>query len=142
MRWPPAPAATSSGEKLRSGSAEATAALSRPGRYATVADNLRVKEVRISEHERFVVCHNPDTADRDAAIRADMIDKLRELINDTDKLSERKRAELRGVISTKPGLNRYLRVTPSGLLRIDAAAIAPPRRSWTGSTCCAPPTHT
>ena len=111
------------GEKLRSGSAEAAAALSRPGRYATVAGNLRVKEVRISEHERFVVCHNPDTADRDAAIRADMIDKLRELINDTDKLSERKRAELRGVISTKPGLNRYLRVTPSGLLRIDAAAV-------------------
>ena len=36
-------------EKLRSGSAEATAALSRPGRYATVADNLRVKEVRISD---------------------------------------------------------------------------------------------
>ena len=31
-----------------------------------------------------------------------------------------KRAELRGVISTKPGLNRYLRVTPGGLLRIDA----------------------
>ena len=112
------------GEKLRSGSAEATAALSRPGRYATVADNLRVKEVRISEHERFVVCHNPDTAQRDAAIRADMLDKLRGLIDDTDKLSERKRAELRGVISTKPGLNRYLRVTPSGLLRMDAAAIA------------------
>ncbi len=111
-------------EKLRSGSPEATAALSRPGRYATVADNLRVKEVRISEHERFVVCHNPDTADRDATIRADMVDKLRGLINDTDKLSERQRAELRGVISTKPGLNRYLRVTPSGLLRLDAAAIA------------------
>ena len=111
------------GEKLRSGSAEATAALSRPGRYATVADNLRVKEVRISEHERFIVCHNPEAADRDAAIRADMLDKLRELITDTDQLSERKRAELRGVISTKPGLNRYLRVTPGGLLRIDAAAV-------------------
>ncbi len=83
-------------EKLRSGSPEATAALSRPGRYATVADNLRVKEVRISEHERFVVRHNPDTADRDATIRADMVDKLRGLINDTDKLSERQRAERRG----------------------------------------------
>ena len=53
-----------------------------------------------------------------------MVDKLRGLLNDTDKLSERKRAELLGVISTKPGLNRYLRVTPSGLLRVDAAAIA------------------
>jgi hypothetical protein len=111
------------GEKLRSGTAEATAALSRPGRYATVADNLRVKEVRISAHERFIVCHNPDTVERDAAIRADMIDKLRELIDGSDALSERKRAELRGVISTKPGLNRYLRVTPSGLLRLDQAAI-------------------
>jgi hypothetical protein len=111
------------GEKLRSGSAEAAAALSRPGRYQHVADNLRVKEVRISDTERFIVCHNPDTADRDAAIRADMLDKLRELIDDTDRLTERKRAELRGVISTKPGLNRYLRVTPGGLLRIDAAAI-------------------
>ena len=111
------------GEKLRSGSAEATAALSRPGRYATVADNLRVKEVRISEHERFIVCHNPEAADRDAAIRADMLDKLRELIDGSDALSERKRAELRGVISTKPGLNRYLRVTGGGLLRLDQAAI-------------------
>ena len=34
-----------------------------------------------------------------------------------------KRAELRGVISTRPGLNRYLRVTPGGLLQIDAAAV-------------------
>src|SRR4029079_13767300 len=32
------------GEKLRSGSAEATAALSRPGRYAQVAERMRVKE--------------------------------------------------------------------------------------------------
>jgi hypothetical protein len=28
------------------------------------------------------------------------------------------------VISTKPGLNRFLRVTPGGLLRVDAAKIA------------------
>ena len=32
-----------------------------------------------------------------------------------------KRGDLRGRISTKPGLNRYLRVTPGGLLRIDKA---------------------
>ena len=83
-------------EKLCSGFAEATAALSRPGRYATAADNLRVKEVRISETERFIVCHNPEAADRDAAIRADMLDKLRELIDGYDALSEQKRADLRG----------------------------------------------
>src|SRR6267154_4776350 len=108
------------GERLRSGSPEADAALSRQGRYQEVAASLRVKEVRIAEDERFVICHNPEGAERDAAIRARMIAQLKELIDGTDALGKDKRAELRGVISTKPGLNRYLRVTPGGLLRIDA----------------------
>jgi len=109
------------GERLRSGSAEAGAALSRQGRYQEVAGNLRVKEVRIAEDERFVICHNPEGAERDAAIRARMIARLRELIDGADALGTDKRAELRGVISAKPGLNRYLRVTPGGLLRVDAS---------------------
>jgi Transposase DDE domain len=111
------------GEKLRSGSAEAAAALSRQGRYQDVAANLRVKEVRISEDERFVICYNPEAAERDAAVRARLTAQLEELIAGTDKLTATKRAELRGVISTKPGINRYLRVTPGGLLRTDAARI-------------------
>ncbi len=109
------------GEKLRSGSAEAEAALSRQGRYKDVAGNLKVKEVRIAENERFVICFNPEAAERDAAVRARMIARLEEAIRDSDQLSRDKRAELRGVISTRPGMNRYLRVTPGGLLRTDAA---------------------
>jgi hypothetical protein len=111
------------GERLRSGSAEATAALSRQGRYAEVAGNLRVKEVKVSEAERFVICHNPEAAERDAHVRERLVAQLTELIAASDKLSVTKRAELRGVISTKPGLHRYLRVTPGGLLRVDKAAI-------------------
>lgn len=111
------------GEKLRGDSTEARAALSRQGRYATVAGNLRVKEVNLSDGERFVICHNPEAADRDAKIRTRLLAQLNELIDTSDLLSVTKRAELRGVISTKPGLNRYLRVTGGGLLRIDAAAI-------------------
>src|SRR6266545_3453806 len=75
------------GEKLRSGSAEATAALSRQGRYQQVAGNLRVKEVRIAEDERFVICHNPEAAERDAAVRARLVGHLTELIKNSDKLS-------------------------------------------------------
>jgi hypothetical protein len=111
------------GEKLRSGSAEATAALKRQGRYQQVAGNLRVKEVRIADAERFVICSNPEQADRDAAVRQRLVAQLEELIVGTDKLSATKRAELRGVISTKPGLARFLRVTPGGLLRTDQRAI-------------------
>ena len=111
------------GERLRSGSAEADAALSRQGRYQEVAANLRVKEVKVSDSERFVICFNPEGAERDAAVRARMLAQLEEMTAGSDKLTATKRAELRGVISTKPGLNRYLRVTPGGLLRTDAAAV-------------------
>jgi Transposase DDE domain len=111
------------GERLRSGSAEAAAALSRQGRYQVVADNLRVKEVRISDADRFVICYNPEQAERDAAVRQRLLAQLAELIADTDKLPATKRAELRGVLSTTPGLNRFLRITPGGLLRIDQRAI-------------------
>jgi len=111
------------GEKLRAGTTEADAALARQGRYATVAANLQVKEVNIGTDDRFVICHNPEAADRDAAIRQRLLAQLSDLIDGTDRLSATKRAELRGVISTKPGLNRFLRVTSKGLLRIDAGKI-------------------
>jgi hypothetical protein len=60
------------GERMRDGSPDAAAALSRQGRYRTVPDNLRVKEVTLGRGEaarRFVVCHNPDQAQRDKAAR-------------------------------------------------------------------------
>jgi hypothetical protein len=110
------------GEKLRSGSAEAKAALSRQGRYKTVAGNLQVKEVRLPDAgDRFIICFNPDQAVRDAAVRAKMITALEETIAGSDELTATKRAELRGKISMMPGLNRFLRVTPGGLLRTDKA---------------------
>ena len=110
------------GEKLRSGSAEAKAALSRQGRYKTVAGNLQVKEVRLPDAgDRFIICFNPGQAVRDAAVRGKMITALEETIAGSDKLTVVKRAELRGKISMMPGLNRFLRVTPGGLLRADKA---------------------
>ena len=50
-----------------------------------------------------------------------MITELEETIAGTDELTVTKRAELRGKISMMPGLNRFLRVTPGGLLRADKA---------------------
>lgn len=112
------------GEKLRSGSEQATAALSRQGRYAAITDNLQVKEVNLDDGgDRFIICFNPEAAKRDKHVRDQLLARLTDKITGSDKLSATKRAELRGQISTKPGLNRYLRVTPGGLLRIDQAAV-------------------
>jgi hypothetical protein len=68
------------GEKLRSDSKEAGAALARQGRYHTVAGNLRVKQVRIDDgtaRDRFVICHNPERADRDQLVREQILDRRR-----------------------------------------------------------------
>lgn len=71
-----------------------------------------------------MICFNPEQAERDAALREIMVGKLTALIASTDQLATAKRAELRGRISTMPGLNRFLRVTPKGLLRIDRKKIS------------------
>jgi hypothetical protein len=120
-------------EKLRHTNAEAADALARPGRYHDVADNLRVKEIRVApgggnnegaRAERFVVCHNPDAAERDAAVRERLIEHLLGLIDGSDAWSKRKNDEFVGSLKGKPGLKRLLRRTKTGLLRIDRAAAA------------------
>lgn len=114
------------GEKLRGESAEAAAALSRQGRYQVVAPNLRVKEVRVDDgaaRDRFVICHNPDAAVRDAAVRDQIVARLHDKIAGSDTLSARNRAELAGRLRTKAAFARFLRVTPGGLLRVDRAAV-------------------
>ena len=121
-------------EKLRHTNTEATAALARAGRYRTVADNLRVKEVAVApggngdgdqgaRTQRFVICHNPEQAERDQQVRANLVAHLQQLIEGSDGWTGRRRDELVGSLKTKPGLRRYLRRTPSGLLRVDQAAI-------------------
>src|SRR6187551_2354769 len=121
-------------EKLRQTNTEAAAALARPGRYRTVADNLRVKEVAVApggegdgdggaRTQRFVICHNPEQADRDQQVRANLVTHLQQLISGSDSWTGRRRDELVGSLKAKPGLRRYLRRTPTGLLRIDHAAI-------------------
>lgn len=110
------------GDKLHGSSKEAAAALSRQGRYRTVAGNLRVKEVRVDDgtaRDRFVICHNPDAAVRDAAVREQIIARLTDKIAGSDQLSAAKRAEVAGRLKTKPAFARFLRTTGGGLLRID-----------------------
>jgi Transposase DDE domain len=114
------------GEKLRGESAEAKAALARQGRYRTVAGNLQVKEVRVDDgtmRDRFVICRNPDQADRDQAVRDALVKQLQDAIKDSERLSADQRAKLAARLQAKRGLKRLLRTTPSGLLRIDRAAV-------------------
>jgi hypothetical protein len=114
------------GEKLRGNDKEANAALSRQGRYHTVAGNLRVKEVIIDDgtmRDRFVICHNPEEAKRDQQVREQLLAQIQEQITDTDQLPAAERHKLYGQLSAKRGYKRFLRQTKTGKLRIDRAAV-------------------
>jgi transposase len=148
------------GERMRDGSPDANAALARQGRYRTVRDNLRVKEVDPGiEGKRFVVCHNPYEAERDRAEREAQLERIETELARIEALRERdrrrrknKRANSgRGTRQAKtertlaathdkahvkaecalrdhPTLGRYLRLTPTGRLRIDRAKVAAEER--------------
>ena len=114
-------------EKLRNASGEAKEALSRPGRFHHAAGNLEVKEVRVGEgarSQRFVVCFNPETEERDQQVRANLVAYLETQIAGTDEWTKSKRDELAGRLRTTPALWRLVRRLNDGRFRIDQAAIA------------------
>jgi hypothetical protein len=114
------------GEKLRGESKEAAAALARQGRYRTVAGNLQIKEVVLDSgtmRDRFVICRNPEQADRDQHVREELIAQL-EQITGSDKLTPDERTSLHARVKTKRGLARFLRTTATGLLRINRPAVS------------------
>jgi hypothetical protein len=128
------------GEKLRDGAADHEAALSRQGRYATVRDNLRVKEVRLDGEgqRRFIVCHNPAEADRDRTRREDTISRLEAELARIDQTRARTAKAKPGpgrdrdaaahtkaecALRDHPTLGRYLRQLKDGRLRIDRTKV-------------------
>ena len=115
------------GEKLRGDSKEAQSGLARQGRYQSVAGNLEVKEVVLDDgtmRDRFVICRNPEAADRDRRVRAQLLEQLGAAIAGSDDKPLGERLELAQWLRAKPGLARFLRVTSSGQLRIDRAQVA------------------
>jgi transposase len=127
------------GVKLRSGMAQTEAALSRPGRYRTVKDNLRVKEVHVGDGDaaqRFIVCHNPAEAERDQARREQRIKRIdAELARlkaqrDRAKTKAERDAHQRGECALRDHktLSRYLRQTTTGRLVIDRDKIRAEQR--------------
>ena len=122
------------GEKMRDGSADAQAALSRAGRYRVVRDNLEVKEVRLGPEgtRRFVVCHNPAEAVRDKAERDEKVARVEaELARiAAARAADKKRpfddtahARAECALRDHEALGRYVRQLPSGRLVLDRGRI-------------------
>jgi Transposase DDE domain len=127
------------GERLRDNTADVTQVLSRQGRYQQVRDNLRVKEVRLGQGNgarRFVLCHNPEQADRDRvqreqqlALVAEELDRIAALRAKHAKAAGKRRRgaddhlKAECALRDHPALGRWLRQTPGGRLVVDRAKV-------------------
>ena len=138
------------GIKLRSGMADTEAALSRQGRYRTVKDNLRVKEVKIGDGdaaERYVLCHNPVEADRDCARREQAIERIETELDRLAAQRERGRprpsATLTSAASARCAITRRspnICARPRPVGSCSTARRSKARSAWTASTCSEPQT--
>lgn len=117
-------------------SKEAARVLSRPGRFRQVAENLRVKEVHLpsrsqapvaTRRRRYIVCHNPQEAERQRRQRAEL---LRHLEAELEALDARPDAHPRVACALRASqrFGPYLRQLKSGRLRIDWARVREEQR--------------
>ena len=113
------------GMRMRDGNPLVERVLARQGRYQQVKENLRVKEVRL-DHEsdvRYVICHNPEQAERDRTQREDAITRLESELGRIKQARERDRRKTTTNATTKAGAET------AHLKAECACAITPP---WDG----------
>ena len=118
--------------KMRAGDEVTKKVMTRPGRYHTIAPTLRAKEVFVGDGERrrrYVVCHNPAEAERQARHRERVLAALQaELATLAPPKRGGHHSKRSCELLTTERFERYLRQTKRGLLRIDRAAVAREKR--------------
>ena len=102
-----------------------TEVLTRPGRYKPVADNLQVKEVVVGDGERrkrYVLCLNPEEAERERAHREQVLQELgAELTLLREREADHPKAACQLLASRRYG--RYLTTDYTGRPRLDPAKV-------------------
>lgn len=114
------------GEKLRDRQEAAQAALSHPGRYKKVRENMEVKEVVVGEGERrrrFVLVHNPQEAQKDRAAREKTLEKLRASLEAMGEPQMRGHKKAACALLSHRTYGRYLRESANGKIAIDMGKV-------------------
>ncbi|MBA3890770.1 MAG: IS1634 family transposase [Gemmatimonadaceae bacterium] len=117
------------GEKMRLGKdGKPPEALKRPGRYKTLANGLRVKEVIVNKGSvtarRFVIVHNLDQATRDQEKRDDIVRETERRLANLQQLDGKAHHKATCELRAHGTFGRYVRQTKGGKLAIDKAKIA------------------
>lgn len=113
------------GEKLRGVHSNETA-LSHPGRFKVVKDNLHVKEVFAGEgtgRRRYVIAYNPEQAEVDRINREKTLDRLRCEIDVINNPKRKRSSKAQCHVLLNKSMGRYVKELKSGKLKIDKAKI-------------------
>ena len=113
------------GEKLRSVHLN-QAALSHPGRFKVVKDNLHVKEVFAGQgtgRRRYVIAYNPEQAEVDRVNREKTLDRLGCELDALNKPKRRKSSKAQCNVLLNKSMGRYVKELKSGKLKIDNAKV-------------------
>ena len=105
--------------------------LRRPGRYKTVAENLRVKEVVVGEGERrrrYVVCHNPHEAQRQRAHRQQVLAELAAELASLRELAGAGHTKRVCQLRASGRYGPYVQLTLGGHVAIDRAPVGAEER--------------
>ena len=100
--------------------------LARSGRYRTVAQNLRVKQVVVGDGERrrrYVVCHNPQEQARQQAHRAHVLKELEAELACLKQLEGEPHSRRACQLRASRRYGRYLKQTRTGKLSIARGAV-------------------
>jgi len=117
------------GEKMRLGrNGEPPEALSRQGRYKTLANGMRIKEVIINKGSvaarRFVIVHNPVQAERDRVKRDDIVRETERRLASIASLEGDAHHKAECALRVHGTFGRFVRQTKSGRLQLDKGKIA------------------
>jgi transposase len=113
------------GEKLR-GVHLNEAALSHPGRFKVVKDNLHIKEVFVGEgtgRRRYVIAYNPEQAEVDRMNREKTLDRLRCEIDALNNPKRKKSSKAQCNVLLNKSMGRYVKELKSGKLKINNAKV-------------------
>jgi len=113
------------GEKLR-GVHMNEAALSHPGRFKVVKENLHIKEVFEGEgtgRRRYVIAYNSEQAKLDRINREKTLDRLRCELDILNNPKRRKSSKAQCNVLLNKSMGRYVKELKSGKLKIDTAKI-------------------
>ncbi len=111
---------------LRRGDEVTREVVSHPGRFKKVAENLEVKAVILGDGERrrrYVLCYNPQEAERQRAHRAEVIAELEAELVSLGETAEGDHSKRVCALRASGRFGRYLKLAAQGKLTIDQAKV-------------------